>query len=230
MRNILIDLRDFFFPRLCVVCGKKLLSQEEEVCLNCLLDLPKTHFLNTPGNEMESRLWAIPIVRRASALYYYAKGGSLSRILRGMKYQHRKSLCVCMGRLIASELLSSGFFDRIDYLIPVPLHPARLRQRGYNQSELLALGISQTTGIPLALDVLRRIHNNTTQTHKSSSERWQNAEGLFSPTQEAGKLRNKHVLLVDDVFTTGATLSACIIALSSVESIQASIVTLAYAK
>ena len=230
MMNLLSDLRDFFFPRLCVGCGKKLLSQEEGLCLHCLLDLPKTHFLNTPGNEMESRMWAIPVVRRASALYYYAKGGKLSKILQGMKYQHRKSLCVFMGRLIASELNSSGFFEGVDYLIPVPLHPARLRQRGYNQSELLAQGISQSTGIPLALDVLIRIHNNTTQTHKSSSERWQNTQGLFSSTEQSKKLRKKHVLLVDDVFTTGATLSACIVALSSVESIQASIVTLAYAK
>ena len=228
--TILTDLRDFFFPRLCIGCGKKLLSQEECLCMQCLMDLPKTHFLNTPGNEMESRMWAIPIVRRASALYYYAKGGRLSTVLRGMKYQHRKSLCVFMGRLIATELKPSGFFEGIDYLIPVPLHPDRLRQRGYNQSEQLAWGISQLTGIPLAVDVLERIHNNTTQTHKSSSERWQNTQGLFAPTPQAVKLKNKHVLFVDDVFTTGATLSACVAALSSVESIQASIVTLAYAK
>ena len=99
-----------------------------------------------------------------------------------------------MGRLIATELQPSGFFDGIDYLVPVPLHPARLRQRGYNQSELLCNGISELTAIPLVTDALVRIHNNTTQTHKSGSERWQNTQGLFKPTEQAAKLRNKHVL------------------------------------
>ena len=228
--NLFADLCDFFFPRLCIVCGKKLLISEEGLCLRCMSELPRTHILNTPANEMERRMWAMPNVCRASALYYYAKGGSVSNILYGMKYQHRKSLCLQMGRLIAVELKASGFFDGIDSLIPVPLHPARLRQRGYNQSELLCFGISSYTGIPVVTDALVRIHNNTTQTHKTSSERWHNTQGLFAATDHAEKLKNKHVLFVDDVFTTGATLSACIIALSTVESIQASIVTLAYAK
>ena len=224
------DLRDFFFPRLCLTCGCKLQLHEEELCISCLAGLPKTRILNTPENEMESRMWAHPNIRRASSLFYYAKGGKVSKILHAMKYQRRKSLCEQMGRLIAVELQSTGFFEGIDYLIPVPLHPARLRQRGYNQSEQLCIGISLLTGIPLATDVLKRVHNNATQTHKSSSERWHNTQGLFSATDQAVKLHNKHVLFVDDVFTTGATLSACITALSTAESIQASIVTLAYAK
>ncbi len=228
--NIWNDLRDFFFPRLCLACAKKLLMQEEGLCLNCMSNLPKTRILNTPGNEMESRMWVHPNLLRASSLFYYEKGGNVSKILHGMKYQHRKTLCEQMGRMIAVELKPAGFFDGIDYLVPVPLHPARFKLRGYNQSELLCRGISSLTGIPLATDVLVRTHNNATQTHKSSSERWQNTQGLFMPTAHVGKLHDKHVLLVDDVFTTGATLSACISALSSVESIQASIVTLAYAK
>lgn len=228
--NIWSDLRDFFFPRMCLGCGRKLLFSERGLCVNCLMELPKTHILNTPENEMEKCLWTHTQLQRASALYFYTKGGTLSKILQGMKYQHRKTLCVQMGRLIGTELRPSGFFQGIDCLIPVPLHPARLRQRGYNQSEMLAKGISAVTGIPLVTDALVRIHNNATQTHKSGSERWQNTQGLFAPTEHAGLLENKHVMLVDDVFTTGATLSACILALSSVESIQTSIVTLAYAK
>lgn len=228
--NLWIDLREFFFPRLCLACGRKLLLSEEGLCLKCLTDLPKTRMLNTPGNEMESRLWAHPNMNRASSLYFYAKGGNVSKILQGMKYHNRTALCEQMGRLLAVELQPSGFFEGIDYLVPVPLHPMRLRQRGYNQSELLCKGISLITGIPLAADVLVRVHNNATQTHKSSSERWQNTQGLFAATEQSVKLRNKHVLFVDDVFTTGATLSACISALSTAESIQASIVTLAYAK
>ena len=228
--NLWNDLRDFFFPRMCLACGEKLLRGEERVCLRCLSDLPKTRILNTPGNEMESRMWAHENLRRASSLYYYAKGGSVSKILHGMKYQNRKALCEQMGRMLALELKPTGFFEGIDYLVPVPLHPKRLKQRGYNQSELLCNGISAITGIPLASDAIERTHNNTTQTHKSGSERWRNVQGLFKATPQASKLRNKHVLFVDDVFTTGATLSACISALSSEECILASIVTLAYAK
>lgn len=224
------DLCNFFFPRQCLGCGKKLLLREEALCLQCLSELPKTHFLNTPGNEMECRLWAHPNIRRASSLYLYEKGGKVSRILHGMKYHHQPRLCQQMGRLLAAELLPTGFFEGIDFLVPVPLHPARQRQRGYNQSELLCRGISLLTGIPVRTDLLQRIHNNTTQTHKSSSERWQNTQGLFAATQPPHPLQNKHLLLVDDVFTTGATLSACITALTSQESIHISIATLAYAK
>lgn len=228
--NLWNDICDFFFPRLCIGCGRKLLLYEEGLCLKCLSELPKTSFLNTRDNEMECRMWVHQNFCRASSLFYYEKGGNVSRILRGMKYQHRQQLCEQMGRLIATELKPTGFFDGVDFLVPVPLHPARFRQRGYNQSELLSKGISLLTGIPLATDVLVRSHNNATQTHKSSSERWLNTQGLFMATEQAEKLRNKHVLFVDDVFTTGATLSACISALSSQESILASIVTLAYAK
>lgn len=230
MKTIWSDLLDFFFPRMCLCCGKKLLLHEEGLCLRCLSDLPKTHILDSAGNEMETRMWANPNLCRASSLYYYVKGGNVSRILHGMKYQHRKALCEQMGRLIATELKPTHFFDGIDCMIPVPLHPARLRQRGYNQSELLCRGIQQIVNIPLVTDALVRTHNNTTQTHKSSSERWRNTQGLFKVTEKSEKLKHKHILLVDDVFTTGATLSACITALSTVESIQASIVTLAYAK
>lgn len=230
MRMLWTDLRDFFFPRLCLACGKKLLLDEQGLCLKCLSGLPKTRILNTPENEMETRMWSVPNFCRASSVFLYAKGGNVSKILHGMKYERRAQLCLQMGRLMAQELKPTGFFDGMDYLIPVPLHPARLRQRGYNQSELLCRGISQVLDIPVLTDTLIRIHNNTTQTHKTSSERWKNTQGLFAATERVKQLRDKHVLLVDDVFTTGATLSACIAALSSEESILASIVTLAYAK
>lgn len=230
MKTIWTDLRDFFFPRICLGCGKNLVSGEDALCLRCLSDLPHTGFLNTSGNEMECRLWSSPLVCRASSLFFYAKGGTVSKILQGMKYQGRKKLCRQMGHLIASELLSTGFFDGIDLIIPVPLHPSRLRQRGYNQSEWLSKGIADKTGIPIASDVLIRTHNNATQTHKSSSERWLNARNLFAQTSHTNKLSHKHILLVDDVFTTGATLASCIECLSSVEDLKASVVTLAYAK
>ena len=228
--NLWNDIHHLFFPRLCLTCGERLHLHEGELCQKCLSELPRAQALHTPGNPMESRLWSHPNLQHATALFYYEKGGNVAKILHGMKYQHRPSLCQEMGQLIATELIPTHFFEGIDYLIPVPLHPARLRQRGYNQSELLCRGISQLTHIPIATHGLIRTHNNATQTHKSGSQRWQNAQGLFAPTCQSTQLSHQHLLFVDDVFTTGATLSACITALSTLESIQASVLTLAYAK
>lgn len=200
------------------------------MCVRCMASLPRTGLLNTPENEMERRFWGIFPVERASALYYYARGGNVSNILYGMKYHGRRKLCVQMGRMIAAELMGTGFFDGIDCVMPVPLHKKRLRERGYNQSELLAIGISEMTGIPVETSPLIRKHNNTTQTHKSSFERWENVSGLFDITSRAAVWSGKHILLIDDVLTTGATISACIDALKVIPSIKISIVTLAWSK
>lgn len=225
------DLREFFFPRICPICGKKLLLTEEILCTGCLTGLPYTHILNSPGNEMERSFWGRFPIRRASSLCYYARGSKISSLLHDMKYHGARTACIQMGELLASELHPSGFFEGIDCLIPVPLHPRRQRTRGYNQSELLARGISAFTGIPVCTDALHRIHHNPTQTHKHGYERWLNAENLFALSDKAlPTLQHKHIMLVDDVLTTGATLTACADVLVSIPGIQISLVTLAWAK
>lgn len=228
--NILADIRDFFFPRLCVVCGTRLKPAESKICLPCMAGLPRTTLGCTPGNKMEQCFWGRFPVERASSLFYYAKDGNVAQILYAMKYHGRKDLCVAMGRLMAEELLLSGFFNGIDGIIPVPLHPSRLRTRGYNQSEQLAMGISAVTHLPVITDAIERARNNVTQTHQGSFSRWLNTEGLFQATESSAQLQGKHILLIDDVLTTGATLTACADALSSVEGIRISILTLAWAK
>lgn len=228
--NILADIRDLFFPRICLCCGKILSSQEDSVCISCMVSLPRTGILNTPGNEMERRFWGIYPIERATALYYYVKGGLVANILHGMKYHGRRKLCRQMGRVMGTEMLDSGFYNGIDFILPVPLHKNRLRDRGYNQSELLARGISDITSVPVVVDALTRKYNNATQTHKSAFERWKNAEGLFEITENAHSLSGRHILLIDDVLTTGATISACLDALKTVDSIKISVVTLAWTK
>lgn len=228
--NIWTDLKEFFFPRLCLACGKKLHPSEEVVCFSCMSKLPHTHLLNTPGNEMEKLFWGRIPVERASSLFYYSRDGRVAQILAGMKYHGRKDVCFRMGQMMADELRTSGFFHGVDSLVPVPLHPKRLRQRGYNQSEWLAEGISSRTGIQICKNVLCRQRNNPTQTHKSAFERWLNAEHLFGLTAYSESLKGKHIILIDDVLTTGATLEACAEALSEIEHIRISILTLAWTK
>lgn len=127
--NILTDIRDFLFPRLCMACGRKLQVSEQALCCDCLSQLPHTHLGNTPGNEMEKIFWGRFPIQRASALFYYARGGKVAHILAGMKYYGRQKVCRQMGEMLAHELLPTGFFEGVDYLLPVPLHPDRLRTR-----------------------------------------------------------------------------------------------------
>lgn len=229
--NLWTELGELLFPRLCPICGKKLLLTEQALCTSCLTGLPYTHILNSPGNEIERSFWGRFPIRRASSLFYYARGSKASSLLHAMKYHGAQTACIRMGELIASELQPSGFFDGVDCLIPVPLHPKRRQTRGYNQSELLARGIASLTGIPVCTNALQRIHHNPTQTHKHGYERWLNAEDLFALSDNASlTLRHKHIMLVDDVLTTGATLTACADALVSIPGIQISLVTLAWAK
>lgn len=213
-----------------MACGKKLLVSERVLCSDCLSQLPFTHLGNTPGNEMEKIFWGrFPIVR-SSSLWWYSRGGKVAHILAGMKYYGRRQVCRHMGEILGRELQPSGFFEGVDYLLPVPLHPGRMRTRGYNQSLLLAEGISQMTGIPVCDGILRRVRNNQTQTHKSAWERQENASHLFQLAGDTRQLEGKHVMLVDDVLTTGATLTSCAEVLSEIKEIRLSIVTLAWTR
>ena len=225
------DLSSFFFPRLCPICNRKMLAGEKGVCTLCLLDLPFTRLNDRAGNEMEQLFWGRFPIERATSLFFYAKGGDVARLIHAMKYRHRPALCREMGRLMASRLSGSRFFDGIDCLVPVPLHPDRFRQRGYNQSEQLAAGISQLTGIPLCTTAIQRLYNNTTQTQKSGAERMLIDGQLFGLTPQAATLlAGKHILLTDDVLTTGSTLTACADTLKHLPGLRISILTLAWSK
>lgn len=228
--NILTDLKELFFPRFCLGCGKKLYPSEKLLCTSCNAGLPYTNLRYTPGNEIEKLFWGLFPIERASALLHYSPQGKVAHILAHMKYFGRKDVCFMMGELVGNELKNTGFFEGVDCIIPVPLHPARLRKRGYNQSEWLAKGISSTNGIPVCTDALYRIRNNQTQTHKTAFERHINTEHLFAVTPAANGLKGKHVMLTDDVLTTGATLKACGEALSAIKDIRISILTLAWTR
>ncbi len=214
-----------FFPNVCVVCGNELLSGEEGACLQCLYKLSKTHNFLEPGNDAE-RLMAgrVPFERIASYCVY-TKGGMLPPLIHHLKYHHQQGIGLLLGRMFGKDLKGSEFLRSVDFIVPVPLHPRKEKERGYNQAHIIATGISEIVGLPVVTGNLIRVVYNPTQTKRSKTQRWENVKDIFrvsNPLQFEGK----HLLLVDDVITTGSTLEACGIALLACPAVKISIATL----
>jgi ComF family protein len=168
------------------------------------------------------------MIERAAAFSFYARGSRIRKLIHNLKYNGIKEIGPELGKIYASSLSSSGFTKDMDIIIPVPLHPSRQRQRGFNQSYLIASGIAEVTGLPLCTGLLRRVSLSGTQTRRSRYERWMNVEGIFSVT-DPEKLAGRHILLVDDVITTGSTIESCAGELLKIGGVKVSVVALAYA-
>lgn len=225
----IIDFLHLFFPETCVVCGGALGEKDRYLCVSCHAHLPLTGYYLEEDNDVARLFWGkVPLVHAASYFYYY-KGSDYCRILYRLKYHHCKEIGEVMGRCMAAGIQASTFFKGIDLIVPVPLHKKKLRLRGYNQCEWIAKGISAVTGIPVNTSGLIRTVNNSTQTKKSARERWENVQNIFSVVS-SGDFADKHILLIDDVLTTGATLYACATALKELEGVKVSILTLAVAR
>lgn len=225
----IIDFFRLFFPRTCVVCGGALGENDNHICLSCQAHLPRTYYYLEEENKVARLFWGKVSLIHAASYFYYSKGSDYCRILYQLKYYHCKEIGETMGRCMAAEMQTSAFFCGIDLIVPVPLHKKKERLRGYNQCEWIAKGVSGVTGIPVNVSGLVRNVFNPTQTKKSAYERWQNVENIFSvlrPDEFAGK----HILLIDDVLTTGATLNACASVLKELEGVKVSILTLAVAE
>lgn len=226
--NPLLPLLNILYPNLCVVCGESLLKHEELLCLSCLHSIPKTNFHLQPENNIEKRFWGKVSVERATAFFYFQKGSPFQKILHNLKYNDNKELGRLMGKYAGVDLSESLDFNAVDLIIPVPLHPAKMKQRGYNQSEWIGMGVAELLGKPQNLTSLVRTKANVTQTKKSIFDRFENTEGIFE-VADAQAIAYKHILLVDDVLTTGSTLEACIHALLGVEGVRVSVFALAVA-
>lgn len=202
------DLLNLFYPNLCLLCKEPLVEGEEQICLHCLCDLPRTGFFALEDNPVAQLFLGKSDFTAATAFLHYEKGGRVQKLIHSLKYYDNKELAYQLGRLAALEYKKSSLFTTTDLLLPVPLHPQRLRQRGYNQSEWIARGISSVTHQPIDVTSLRRIKKTETQTRKQVYERWQNVQHIFSLAHPEA-LQGKHLLLIDDVVTTGDTLIAC---------------------
>lgn len=223
MTSIFRRLLDFVAPRSCVVCHRRLAPETEVLCPSCQLRLPRTNFHLSPKDNMMARLfWGIIPVENVAALCYYAPGSEMARLVYDMKYHDRPDIGEALGRMMASEFMASGFFDGIDCLVPLPLARKRERQRGYNQSRQLAIGVSEVSGVPVSDDMVCRTAFAKSQTQLGRRERQENVENVFQ-LREGSDFRGRHVLLIDDIVTTGATVVACARELLKVEGVRISI-------
>ncbi|MCK9179574.1 MAG: ComF family protein [Bacteroides sp.] len=221
------SLLSLFFPRYCTVCKSVLLQQEDVLCLDCAVSLPRTQFHLQPDNAMEQLFWGKVEIRRATSFFYYRKGSRYKQLLYQLKYKGRKEIGESIAATMTSEIINtSHFFDSIDVIIPVPLHPDKLKLRGYNQSEWIAKGVSRIASLPINTKSLIRNKYTETQTQKSVWDRQENIKDVFQLVSSS-ELCGKHVLLIDDVVTTGATLTACATVLSAVPKVSISFLTLA---
>lgn len=227
-RDWLHSILNLFYPRVCAACGESLLKDEETVCLKCRYLLPKTGYELNPDNPLAQTFYGRVKFHAVTACFFFAKSGKVQHLIHELKYKGNKEAGVFLGQQLGDTIKDAPLFQGIDYLIPVPLHPKREKQRGYNQSLMIAKGINEVTGIPIGDKYLIRAVNTATQTKKSAEERYKNVKDIFE-VRFPEELEGKHVLLIDDVLTTGATLESCAHQLENISGIVISAATAACA-
>ena len=213
----------FLFPHVCSGCGSDLLSENSMLCLHCIDAMPETNFELYPNNPVEKNFWGRLPLEAATAQFYFTKESRMQHLMHQIKYKGNSELGLQFGRMMGDQLVRSNRF-KVDALIPLPLFPDKEKRRGYNQATLLCKGMAELMMIPVLEDVIIRPQHTETQTKKGRVERWKNMEGKFVLTKPES-IRNKHLLLVDDVVTTGATLEACGNELLKAENVKLSIAT-----
>lgn len=232
------DFLSLFFPDLCLCCNESLMKGEKQVCTKCRYELPQTNYHLAQENVLAQRFWGKLPVQYTLAYLKFTKGGRVQKILHELKYNNNQEVGEMMGRWYGQILADANTTSKdtegilhasaFDLILPVPLHRSKLRQRGYNQSDCFAQGLSASTNIPWRDDVLKRKKATKTQTKKGRMGRWQNVEKIFE-VQKPEVISEKHVLLVDDVITTGSTLEACAQAILEAGAQEISIATIAVA-
>ncbi len=226
---MLTEFLRLFVPHICPLCGQSMLKTEKVICFSCKHELPETNFHQEPSdNLLAQNFWGRTQIKYAVAMYYYTKGLRVQKLVHMLKYKHRPEVGVEIGTDYGKILKESGIFSDVSYIIPVPLHKKKKRIRGYNQAEAFAQGLSLSMNIPVDTLTLQRKSFTETQTKKNRFARWKNVSEMFSLIHPEN-IHNKHVILTDDVITTGATLEACIKELQKGENVTVSLISIAVA-
>ena len=207
LKEIKYSLLHLIFPHLCSGCGSDKIDDAQILCMRCIASLPETGFENYMDNPAEKLFWGRLNVRSATASFYFTKESMMQHLMHQFKYKSNKEIGLQLGKMMGQKILASGRFE-VDALIPLPLFAIKEKKRGYNQATVLCEGISDVLRIPVLDDVIVRPQHTETQTKKGRIERWKNIEGRFL-LKEPSLLTDLHVLLVDDVITTGATIESC---------------------
>lgn len=216
---IISDLLGLVYPQVCPVCGKSLFRGERSLCMKCYHHLPRSHFENDEDNPAARVFWGRVPLTRVHAAFHYNKGNAIQKLIREFKYRGHKDIGMFLGRELGREISKIEAFSDLSMIIPVPLHPRKKKKRGFNQSEIIARGIAEIIKVPVRTELLYRQEFTSTQTRKSKYDRWQNVEHIFQ-LKNPEALKDKHILVVDDVITTGATMEACIQSLLAAEGVR----------
>lgn len=227
--NFLKDVYALFYPEVCLCCKEPLTHYETTICITCRHDLPLTNFCSEKDNMIEKSCYGRIPVESATALFYFFKKGKVQELIHALKYKNQQQVGVILGNWLGNEMKASNRFNSIDCIIPVPLHKNKLKSRGYNQVTTFGKSLAEKLNIKYNETVLKRVSFTNTQTKKIRFDRWKNVDELFI-VENHETLKNKHILLIDDIFTTGATLEACYKALKKTENLKISIACMAYTK
>ena len=222
------DFAHLFFPHVCEGCGTDVLNNESLICAACFVKLPETGFIKEPNNPAEKIFYGRIKVEAAGSAFYFTKHSLLQHLIFQLKYRGNKDVGFYLGKLLGYQLIQTNRFNEVDVIIPLPLNPRKERKRGYNQAAMIAEGIVEVWKRPILKDAVQRLVFTETQTHKDRISRWQTMEGVFATLNEEA-IKSKHVLLIDDIVTTGATLEACGEKILEVPDTKLSIITAAYA-
>ncbi len=222
------DFIGLIFPRICAGCGNNLWSFERVLCSSCLYHLPRTNFHLDGDNPVARLFWGREQIDHATAFLVFNKGSKVQHLIHQLKYKGIKEIGTYLGKLYGEILKDDIHYKNADFIIPVPLHKKKYMQRGYNQSELFGMGLSEPMHIPVDHSLLSRSTHTGTQTRKSRFDRYQNVHDIFI-LKNPHSFENKYLLLVDDVVTTGATLESCIHTLNQIPGVRVSVVCIAAA-
>lgn len=220
------NLLQLFYPKICAACADTLNSQENTICLVCEQSLPFTNFHLHDNNPLSKKFWGRVEIEQIDSLLYFEKGSKTQELLHHLKYNNRQEIGTKLAEILIKRYDNAALTQKYDAIVSIPLHYKKLKRRGYNQCDTFAQKLSQIWQIPYYKDVIIRNHDNITQTGKNRIDRWENVADIFSIKNEA-QLKNKHILLVDDVLTTGATIEACSQNIISIENTKLSVITMA---
>lgn len=226
--NLFYDLKYIFNPSKCLACNILVNKDEKNICISCRHSISQVELLTNNSNLLDLVFFGRIKVEESAYLMLYRKDGKVQRLIHQLKYQNRQEVGTILADWFGPQLNESGRFQDVDVIVPVPLHPKKLRLRGYNQLTTFGRGLSKYLQVPFDEDVLIRTNHKASQTLKDRLNRWVNVKEIFD-VKTLDKWHDAHILLIDDVVTTGATLESCALALRKIPNVKISILTMAKA-